>query len=96
MLANFTYNTFIARWLTGNMDSYSLAERKLVYRVLHRHLTEFPELIDGDFLHDLQVGLQLEALAEGVDVADHGAWDAWLGNVPVSCATRVANRKVLS
>jgi hypothetical protein len=78
------------------MDSYPLSERKLVYRVLHRQLTEFPELIDGDFLHDLQVALQREAQLEGVDVADHGAWDAWLGNAAVSCAVRVAQRIVLS
>ena len=78
------------------MNSYPLAERKLVYRVLHRQLTEFPELIDGDFLHDLQVSLQRIAQVEGVEVADHGAWDAWLGNAPVSCAVRVAQRKVLS
>jgi hypothetical protein len=82
--------------MTVTMDSYPLAERKLVYRVLHRHLTEFPDLIDGDFLHDLQTDLQKAARAEGVDVGDHGAWDAWLGNEPVSCAVRVANRKVLS
>lgn len=79
-----------------NMDSYSLAERKLVYRILHRHLTDHPELIDGDFLHDLQVALQQAASADGVDVADHGAWDAWLGNAPVSCEVRVGNRKILS
>lgn len=78
------------------MNSYPLAERKLVYRVLHRNLTDYPDLIDGDFLHDLQVGLQKAAQAEGVDVADHGAWDAWLGNAAVSCAVRVANRKVHS
>ncbi len=78
------------------MDSYPLDERKLVYRILHRNLTDYPELIDGDFLHDLQVTLQKAAQAEGVDVADHGAWDAWLGNAPVSCAVRVASRKVHS
>ncbi len=78
------------------MDSYPLDERKLVYRVLHRNLTDYPELIDGDFLHDLQAMLQKAAQADGVDVADHGAWDAWLGNAPVSCAVRVTNRKVHS
>ncbi len=78
------------------MDSYPLDERKLVYRILHRNLTDYPELIDGDFLHDLQRMLQKAAQVEGVDVADHGAWDAWLGNAPVSCAVRVANRKVHS
>src|SRR4051794_22943338 len=53
------------------MSQYPLAEQKLVYRVLHRHLTEFPELMDSEFLHDLQRALQKQAQAEGVDVADH-------------------------
>ena len=48
------------------MTQYPLAEQKLVYRVLHRHLTEFPELIDSEFLHDLQRALQKQAQAEGV------------------------------
>jgi hypothetical protein len=77
------------------MKHYPLAEQKLVYRVLHRHLIEAPELMDSQFLHDLQTQLQKQALAEGVDVADHGAWDAWLGNVAVSCETRVKNRRVV-
>src|SRR5437762_3655864 len=54
------------------MKHYPLAEQKLVYRILHRHLTEAPELMDSEFLHDLQTQLQKQALAEGVDVADHG------------------------
>ena len=75
------------------MKHYPLAEQKLVYRVLHRHLTETPELMDSQFLHDLQTQLQKQALAEGVDVADHGAWDAWLGNEVISCAVRVPRRQ---
>jgi hypothetical protein len=75
------------------MDTYPLAERKLVYRLLHRQLTEFPELMDSEFLHDLQRSLQQQAQADGIDVADHGAWDAWLGNAPASCAVRVAGRR---
>jgi hypothetical protein len=78
------------------MSEYPLAEQKLVYRVLHRQLTVMPELMDCEFLHDLQVALQRQAQAEGVDVADHGAWDAWLGNAPASCEQRVANRRVLN
>jgi hypothetical protein len=77
------------------MKHYPLAEQKLVYRVLHRHLTETPELMDSQFLQDLQTQLQKQALAEGVDVADHGAWDAWLGNEVVSCESRVKNRRVI-
>ena len=75
------------------MKHYPLAEQKLVYRVLHRHLTEAPELMDSEFLHDLQTQLQKHALAEGVDVADHGVWDAWLGNTPVACDVRVGKRR---
>jgi hypothetical protein len=82
--------------MANPMESYSLAERKLVYRVLHRHLTEHSELIDGDFLHDLQAELQRAARLENVDVSDHGAWDAWLGNQPVACAVRVADRQTFT
>src|SRR5205085_8582638 len=77
------------------MNNYPLAEQKLVYRLLHRQLSDFPELMDGEFLLDLQRALQRRAQAEGVDVADHGAWDEWLGNTPVSCAVRMAGRRVL-
>lgn len=75
------------------MSGYPLAEQKLVYRVLHRHLAEQPELMDSTFLHDLQVGLQKAATDEGVDVADHGQWDAWLGNETVACDVRMAGRR---
>ncbi len=77
------------------MNDYPLGERKLIYRVLHANLTEHPELMDSEILHELQVGLQKAAQAEGVDVADHGAWDAWLGNRAVGCDVRMANRRVL-
>ncbi len=72
-----------------------LGERKLVYRVLHGSLTRHPELMDSTFLDALQADLQKLATADGVDVSDHGAWDAWLGNEPVACAVRVANRQVI-
>ena len=78
------------------VERYPLAERKLLYRVLHQQLIEYPELMDSAFLHDLQVSLQRQAVAEGVDVADHGAWDAWLGNDPVACDVRMAQRRVFS
>lgn len=77
------------------MTGYPLAEQKLVYRVLHRHLAECPELMDGAFLHDLQVGLQKAAAADGVDVADHGQWDAWLGNEAVACDMRMGKRRAI-
>lgn len=75
------------------MDRYSLAERKLLYRVLHSNLMDHPELMDSEFLQDLQHGLQRQAQAEGVDVADHGAWDEWLGNIAVPCDVRVGKRR---
>ena len=75
------------------MDTYPLAEQKLIYRILHQHLIEHPELMDSQFLHDLQRALQRRAQAEGVDVADHGAWDEWLGNTPVACDVRVGQRR---
>lgn len=78
------------------MTDYPLADRKLVYRVLHQNLTAFPDLMDCSFLDDLQAGLQKEAAAEGVDATDHAAWDSWLGNEAVACAVRVANRQVVA
>lgn len=75
------------------MTGYPLREQKLVYRVLHKHLTDFPALMDGDFLDDLQRTLQQAAAADGVDVADHGQWDAWLGNDAVACDVRTAKRR---
>lgn len=60
------------------MTINDLSELKTTYRVLHRNLTEYPELIDLEFLDDLQRHLQGAATADGIDISDHGAWDAWL------------------
>lgn len=81
--------------MNNGIERYALPERKQVYRLLHKQLLEHPELMDSELLHDLQVSLQRQALADGVDVSDHGAWDAWLGNDPVACEIRVAGRKTL-
>jgi hypothetical protein len=78
------------------MERYSLDEQKLIYRVLHSQLMDRPELMDSEFLHNLQVQLQRVAQAAGVDIGDHGAWDEWLGNAPISCASRVAKRRTFS
>jgi hypothetical protein len=78
------------------VENYPLTELKLIYRVLHRHLAQHTELLDATFFDDLQRLLQRKAQAEGVDVADHGAWDAWLGNEAVSCAVRVEKRTLLN
>jgi hypothetical protein len=78
------------------MENYPLDEMKLIYRVLHRHLAQHTDLLDASFFDDLQRYLQRKAQDEGVDVADHGAWDAWLGNEPVGCAVRVQKRSTLN
>jgi hypothetical protein len=78
------------------VENYPLKELKLIYRVLHRHLAQHTELLDARFFDDLQRYLQRKAQADGVDVTDHGAWDAWLGNEAVSCAVRVEKRTFLN
>jgi hypothetical protein len=78
------------------VENYPLVELKLVYRVLHRHLAQHTELLDARFFDDLQRHLQRKAQADGVDVTDHGAWDAWLGNEAVGCAVRVEKRTFLN
>ena len=77
------------------MTNYPLAEQKLIYRVLHRNLADHPELMDTQFLDELQRSLQQSAQADGIDVSDHGQWDAWLGNEVVACSVRNAKREVL-
>jgi hypothetical protein len=56
-----------------------VSDLKLVYRVLHQHLAEHLELMDNALFEQLQTRLQAQAKLDGVNVADHGAWDAWLG-----------------
>ena len=75
------------------MEMHKLDELKMVYRVLHRHLSEHTELLDNTFFADLQTYLHRAAQADGVDIGDHGAWDAWLGNEVISCAVRVPRRQ---
>jgi len=74
------------------MNQYSVNELKLVYRILHKNLATHIELMDADFLSDLQSLLQKKAVGDGVDIGDHGAWDAWLGNKVISCQIRNENR----
>ena len=68
------------------MGDYSLDDLKLIYRVLHRNLSQNVALLDSQFFEDLQRHLQQQAQAENVDVADHGAWDAWLGKEASGCS----------
>ena len=71
--------------------TYTTHELKLVYRILHARLLEHLELLDSEFFADLQTYLQFTAQEEGVDVSDHGAWDAWLGGAPASLALSALN-----
>jgi hypothetical protein len=59
---------------------FEIAELKVVYRALHQHLLQHPELMDTDFLSQLQRWLQTVAAQQGVDVGDHAAWAAWLAD----------------
>ena len=65
------------------VDEYNLGELKLVYRLLHNQLPKQPALMDSQLLHDLQIHLQQQARADGVDVSSHGEWAAWLNNLTV-------------
>lgn len=67
------------------MDQYTLEDLKLIYRVLHKNVRKNVELLDSMFFEDLQRHLQRHAQQEGIDVSDHGAWDAWLGGEPSAC-----------
>lgn len=73
------------------IGAHELAELKLVYRVLHDGLGNYPDLMDTEFLLALQRLLHEQAKADGVDVSDHGAWDRWVGHAaPRACAGGVA------
>tara|TARA_Y100000588_G_scaffold977_1_gene1307 strand:+ start:2820 stop:3086 length:267 start_codon:yes stop_codon:yes gene_type:complete len=74
--------------------SANLEDMKLVYRVLHKHITENLELMDSMFLENLQSALQEKAQEEGIDIGHHSSWDLWLGNEsPVPCEERIKKRK---
>ncbi len=78
-----------------HFSHFEVDELKLVYRVLHRNLMQHMELMDSEFLQGLQTWLQFRAGQDGVDIADHSQWDAWLGGTYTSCEERVAQRRVL-
>lgn len=61
-----------------NLDTYPIAELKLVYSILHSQVLEKPDLMDSHLLQDLQRFLQTQAKKDNVDVSDHGQWDDWL------------------
>jgi len=60
----------------------SRAELKRIYRALFAQLRADPEadIDESDLLLDLQVVLQREARAEGVDVSTHSEWSRFLGD----------------
>jgi len=57
---------------------FPASELKSVYNALYAHLLQHPELMDTEFLTDLQSWLQHVAGQEGVDVSNHGDWARWL------------------
>ncbi len=63
----------------ASLDGFAVSDLKLVYRVLHAHLLEHDELMDSELFSQLQALLQKSARADGVDLADHAQWAAWLG-----------------
>jgi len=69
------------------LDDYALTDLKRIYRTLHGQLQQDFELMDSEFLQDLQTLLQTAATAEGVDVSLHVQWDAWLNDgKPAGCS----------
>ncbi len=59
-------------------QDYALSELKLIYRLLHAQLPQNTQLMDSQWLEDLQVYLQRQAAKEGVDVSLHAQWATWL------------------
>lgn len=78
------------------IGAHAIEELKLVYRILHRHLAEHPELMDTHFLIELQNFLHRQASKDGVDSSNHGEWDIWLGNIDApSCDVRMQCRGII-
>lgn len=61
-----------------SLETYAIAELKLIYSILHSQILKKPDLMDSDLMQDLQTFLQSSASKDDVDVSDHGAWDIWL------------------
>lgn len=60
------------------VGAHSLDDLKLVYRILHRNLNANPDIMDSEFLIELQKFLHEQARADGVDTSIHADWDNWL------------------
>ena len=59
-------------------EKYQLDDLKTVYGTLSRSIAERPELLDSDFLQDLQTYLQKVASEKGYDVSLHADWENFL------------------
>ncbi|HJZ83859.1 MAG TPA: hypothetical protein VKN99_01760 [Polyangia bacterium] len=79
----------------SRLDEFELADLKLVYRALHAHVMEHTELMDSAFFLELQGLLQTRARADGVNLAEHAQWDAWLGQPTTPCDERMKGRRTL-
>lgn len=64
----------------GVLTIYEPTDLKKVYRVLKDQLIDHPELMDSDFLQDLQAHLQYRASTEGIDLSNHRQWSDWLAD----------------
>jgi hypothetical protein len=83
--------------ITKHQDRFafdcSLDELKRIYLALFSQLRRDPlaDIDETDLLLDLQVLLQREAQAKGVDVSNHSEWSRFLGDGSVaSCEQRYA------
>jgi len=80
----------------NKFSAFDATDLKLIYRTLHGSLMDNIELMDSEFLNELQTWLRSVASSQGVDTSDHGQWDRWLGGKEVSCGQRMAGRQNLS
>jgi len=75
----------------------TILEWKIVFRILHANLARELELMDADVFAEMQRQLHRAAEADGVDVTDHEAWDAWLGiKDGLACEERLEDRRKLN
>lgn len=63
-----------------SLSDYDISELKLIYQIMHEHLSSSPALMDSDFLQDLQAYLQQQANKDGIDVSLHAQWSSWLND----------------
>lgn len=76
-------------------STFEIKELKLVYRVLHRNLMSHTDLMDAEFMEALQRWLQYRAGQDGVNLAIHAEWDAWLDGQAPASAPAAGNPRVI-